>query len=73
MSRFGQWTGTIDHLTNKLIDKEGLSFDKALAKLKPLIHEFAKEQGFVGSYTDKVLFVRSNYTKFYNQKINKPN
>lgn len=69
MSRFGKWNGTQDHIINKIIDKEGLSYNLAKNKTRNLIKEFAKEEGFIGSYTDKILFVRDNYSKFYNRKI----
>lgn len=69
MNRCKQWNGTQDNITNKIMNKEGISFGKALTKTKKLVSEFAKENSFNGSNSDKVMFVRNNYSKFINSKL----
>jgi hypothetical protein len=69
MNRCKQWNGTQDNITNKIMNKEGISFGKALTKTRKLVSEFAKENNFNGSNSDKVMFVRNNYSKFINSKL----
>ena len=51
------------------MNEEGISFGKALTKTRKLVSEFAKENNFIGSRSDKVMFVRNNYSKFVNSKL----
>jgi hypothetical protein len=69
MSRCEQWNGTQNHITNKIMNEDGIPFSKALIKTKKLINEFAKENNFTGSRSDKVMFVRNNYLKFIDSKL----
>lgn len=70
MNRCKQWNETQDNITNKIMNKEGISFGKSLTKARKLVSEFCKENGFNGSNSDKMMFVRNNYSKFINSKLN---
>ena len=72
MSRYRDWTNTSDNILNRIINNEGLSASKASEKVKALVTAYAKESNFKGSYTDKVLFVKSRFGHFVRlNKLNK--
>jgi hypothetical protein len=64
MGRYRDWTNTVDNIANRIIDIECSKTQKAFDKAKKLILEFSQDNKYKGSYTDKVLFVRSKFGQF---------
>jgi hypothetical protein len=64
MSRCGEWNGTYGHVANYLIDKKGVSDKKAFNVAKKLIYNYTKEKEYEGSFSDRVMFVRRNFSSF---------
>lgn len=66
MSRCGEWNGTYNHVANYLIEKKGVSDRKAFNITKKLIYEYTKNNKYNGSFSDKVMYVRKNFSGFMN-------
>jgi hypothetical protein len=64
MSRCGEWNGTYSHIANYLIDKKNVSDKKAFGEAKRLIYEYTKSKGITGSFSDRVMYVRKNFSQF---------
>ena len=66
MSRCGQWNGTYGHIINYLIDKKGISDNKSMCVAKKLIYDYTKSKEFKGSFSDRVMYIRQNFSSFMN-------
>lgn len=66
MSRCGEWNGTYGHIMNHLIDKKGIADNKAMSLTKKLVYDYTKEKDFKGSFSDRVMFIRRNFSSFMN-------
>ncbi len=67
MSRFKEWTGTYSHVGNYLLEK-GYANDKNMfGEAKKLIYKFTEYcTDNKGSFSDRCMHVRKNYSKFIN-------
>lgn len=66
MSRCGEWNGTYGHIINYLIDKQGLTYNKAMVLTKKLVYDYTKSKECNGSFSDRVMFIRKNFSSFMN-------
>jgi hypothetical protein len=66
MSRCGEWNGTYGHIMNYLIDKKGVADNKAMTLAKKLIYGYTNDKEFKGSFSDRVMYVRKNFSSFMN-------
>ena len=66
MSRCDEWNGTYGHIANYLIDKKGMPDRKAFAAAKTLVYKYTDSVKFKGSFSDRVMYVRKNYSGFMN-------
>jgi hypothetical protein len=64
MSRCAKWNGTYGHVANYLMDKKGISDNKSFDVAKKLIYDYTNSKEYVGSFSDRVMFVRSNFSSF---------
>lgn len=71
MSRFKEWTKTLDKLIWKVQEKEEPNWNKAIKIVRSRINAYCKENDFKGSRTDKIMFVRKNIADFHNKFMNK--
>jgi hypothetical protein len=51
---------------NHLIDKKGIADNKAMSLTKKLVYDYTKEKDFKGSFSDRVMFIRRNFSSFIN-------
>jgi hypothetical protein len=51
---------------NHLIDKKGIADNKAMSLTKKLVYDYTKEKDFKGSFSDRVMFIRRNFSSFMN-------
>jgi hypothetical protein len=51
---------------NHLIDKKGIADNKAMGLTKKLVYEYTKEKDFKGSFSDRVMYIRKNFSSFMN-------
>ena len=66
MSRCAEWNGTYGHIANYLIDKKGIPDRKAFAAAKSLVYSYPNSVKFKGSFSDRVMYVRKNFSSFMN-------
>lgn len=66
MSRCAEWNGTYGHIANYLIDKKGIPDRKAFAAAKSLVYSYTNSVKFKGSFSDRVMYVRKNFSSFMN-------
>lgn len=66
MNRCGEWNGTYGHIINYLIDKKGMAYNKAMALTKKLVYDYTKSMKYKGSFSDRVMFIRKNFSSFMN-------
>lgn len=66
MSRCADWNNTYSHVVNYLIDKKNVSDKKAFGEAKRLINEYTNSKEFTGSFSDRVMYVRGNFSSFMN-------
>ncbi len=66
MSRCGEWNGTYGHIINYLIDKKGIANNKSIAVTKKLVYDYTNEKEFKGSFSDRVMYIRKNFSSFMN-------
>ena len=66
MSRCGEWNGTYNHIANYLIGKKNVSDKKAFGEAKRLINEYTKSKEYTGSFSERVMYVRKNFSQFMN-------
>lgn len=66
MSRCDEWNGTYGHIINYLIDKKGMTYNKAMALTKKLVYDYTKTKEFKGSFSDRVMYIRKNFSDFMN-------
>ena len=66
MSRCSEWNGTYAHVINYLVDNKNVSDKKAMGEAKRLINEYTKSKEITGSFSDRVMYVRKNFSQFMN-------
>lgn len=66
MSRCSEWNGTYGHIINYLIDKKGVSDNKSMGLAKKLVYDYTKSVDFKGSFSDRVMYIRKNFSSFMN-------
>jgi len=66
MSRCDEWNGTYGHIANYLIDKKGVPDRKAFAAAKSLVFKYTNSVNIKGSFSDRVMHVRKNFSSFMN-------
>lgn len=66
MSRCGEWNGTYNHVANHLIIKKGIPDRKAFKLTKNLVYDYTKSKEYKGSFSDRVMYVRNNFSDFMN-------
>ena len=66
MSRCGEWNGTYGHIINYLIDKKRIANNKSIAVTKKLVYDYTNEKEFKGSFSDRVMYIRKNFSSFMN-------
>lgn len=66
MSRCDEWNGTYGHIANYLIDKKGMLDRKAFAAAKSLVYSYTNSVNIKGSFSDRVMYVRKNFSSFMN-------
>ena len=66
MSRCGEWNGTYGHIINYLIDKKGITYNKSMVLTKKFVYDYTKSKEYTGSFSDRVMFIRKNFSSFMN-------
>jgi hypothetical protein len=66
MSRCGEWNGTYGHIINYLIDKKGITYNKSMVLTKKFVYDYTKFKEYTGSFSDRVMFIRKNFSSFMN-------
>jgi len=66
MSRCDEWNGTYGHIANYLIDKKGMADRKAFPAAKSLVYSYTNSVKIKGSFSDRVMYVRKNFSSFMN-------
>jgi len=66
MSRCAEWNGTYSHIINYIINKKTIPWSKGCDIAKKQIYSYTNSKEFKGSFSDRVMFVRKNFSSFMN-------
>ncbi len=66
MSRCAEWNGTYSHIINYIIDKKSIKWNKGCDIAKKEIYNYTNSKEFKGSFSDRVMFIRKNFSSFMN-------